>query len=335
MKRFFPLVILCLVVVGCSSTESKIEKSTLEYLEEVYNITDAEVEEIEREYWFDPVFGALARIFDGKDYRVTVKVNDSVSTTMTGVVNNRKLILRDDNYIQAKHETLRKDSNTYQKVLEELLQMGIAVENVSLGANYELYHDDIRLLTFELEAQNVTSDSKEVVHRLQTLSNYILEEIDTAIETELILPVLSFSYNSEEFKEETVQFRLSYEPEEKFIAKLDECLLAANLANQVDEDLQEEIEKFNLILAGSRFDREYVPDENDNFRHDLSLFALEAFGDEDILGVMELLRKEGFFETYVHFIFADGSTDRCQAQEVETTDDISRCFGQSKSSSDM
>lgn len=328
MKRFFPLVILCLVVVGCSSTESKIEKSTLEYLEEVYNITDAEVEEIEREYLFDPVFGALDRIFSGKYYRVTVKVNDSVSTTMTGVMNNRKLILRDDNYIQAKHETLRKDSNTYQKVLEELLQMGIVVENVFFRPNSkfnELYHDGIRLLTFELEAQNVTSDSKEVVHRLQTLSNYILEEIDTAIEMELILPVLY--YNSEEFKEETVQIKLSYEPEEKLIAKLDEHLLAANLANQVDEDLQEEIEKFNLILSRSRFEREFVPDEDESFRHDLSFLALEGFGDEDILGVMELLRKEGFLETYVHFIFADGSTDGCQAQEVETTDDISRCFG--------
>ena len=325
MKRFFPLVILCLVVVGCSSTESKIEKSTLEYLEEVYNITDAEVENIEREYLFDPVFGALARIFDGKDYRVTVKVNDSVSTTMTGVINNRKLNLRDDNYIQAKHETLRKDSNTYQKVLEELLQMGIVVENVSLGGNYELYHDDIRLLTFELEAQNVASDSKEVVHHLQTLSNYILEEIDTAIEMELILPVLYYSF--EEFKEETVQIKLSYEPEEKLIAKLDEGLLAAKLANQVDEVLQEEIEKFNLKLAESRFDRAYVLDEDKNFWHYLSFLALEGFGDEDILGVMELLRKEGFLETYVHFIFADGSTDGCQAQEVETTDDISRCFG--------
>lgn len=315
--------------MGCSSIETKIEKATLEFLEESYNITDAEIESIEptNEYGaFIVVF--LARIFAGKDYNVTVKVNDSVSTIMDGVINNRKLYLRYDNYISAKHETLRKESDTYQKILEELLQMGIAVENVSLGINNELYHDDIRLLTFELEAQHVAFDSKEVVYHLQKLSNHILEEIGTAIEVELMLPVLS--YESEEFKEETVQIRLSYDSEEKFVAKLDERLLAANLANQVDGDLQEEIEKFNLKLAASRFDGEYVPDEDEYFQHDLSLLALEGFGEEDILGVMELLKKEGFFETYVHFVFLDGSTDRCQAKEVKTVDDISRCFGKVK-----
>lgn len=91
----------CLVLTGCSSTIKKIEEVTLNYLEESYHISDAEVISIEptepTEQYGSIVVVAFERIFVGRTYDVHVKINDSVSTIMKGKVNKRELIFRNDN----------------------------------------------------------------------------------------------------------------------------------------------------------------------------------------------------------------------------------------------
>lgn len=100
MKRFFTLFFAVLFMAGCSSTETKMEEAITEYLDEGYNITEVDVTSIEKEKVNVPfMVYALDRVFNGKNYDVEIEVGDSISTKITGWVNNRELILRNNNYI--------------------------------------------------------------------------------------------------------------------------------------------------------------------------------------------------------------------------------------------
>ena len=150
MKRFFTLFFAVLFITGCSSTETKIEKAATEYLDEAYNITEVNVTSIEKEKVNVPfIVYALDRAFNGKNYDVEIEVGDSISTEMTGWVNNRELALRNNNYILRKDEQLRERSETYQNKLDELLEMGIQVEKATEGHEYKLYNEGIRLINCE------------------------------------------------------------------------------------------------------------------------------------------------------------------------------------------
>lgn len=327
LKKLFLLATFCLILTGCSSTTKEIEKATLDYLEKSYHITDAEVLSIEPTKQFGSAFVVgLERILAGRNYDVNVKVHDSVSTIMKGQVNERELIFRYDDYVPAKHETLKEESDTYHNLLNDIENMGIVVEEVTEGIDFELYHQDIRLLSYVLHAKKTDFDSEEVVQHLHKLSKHILENIDSTIEIKLQVPLVFYSLD--EFTEELVEIELTHTNEKKFVEKLNRQMLHAHLTNQVNDNLRKEIEALNMKLASSRLVEKHQSNQDNFFHPELSLDALKGYDHNDLLNIINLLREKGFDETYVDVYFANGYTDKCKVKQVKTLRDISRCYDQ-------
>ena len=327
LKRLILLAAICLVLTGCRSTTKKIEEITLDYLEESYHITDAEVLSIEpSDQYGSIVVVILDRIFAGKTYDVRVKVNDSVSTIMEGKVNKRELIFRNDNYVSAKHEKLKEESEIYLHLLKDLENIGILLKDIDEGIDYELYHQDIRLLSYVLDAKTTEFDSEEVVQYLQNLSTHILENIDTTIEINLQLPLLF--YEQGEFIEEMNEIKFTHANEKKFVEKLNRQMLHAYLTTQVNENLRTEIEWLNMGLSSSWLAEIYHSKQDNFFQHEISLNALEGYDHNRLLDVINLLREEGFDETYVAVYFSNGYTEKCQVKQVKILEDVSRCYEQ-------
>lgn len=197
LKRFFLLATICLVFSGCSSSAKKIEETTLDYLDKSYHITDAEVLSIEPTKYFGPFFVVmLERIFAGRTYDVKVKVHDATSTIMKGQVNERELVFRNDDYVTAKHKKLKEESEPYLNLLEDLENMGVLVEEIAKGIDYELYHQDIRLVSYVLHVKPTAFDGEKVVQHLQNFSKHILENIDSTIEINLQFPLRFYGHDA-------------------------------------------------------------------------------------------------------------------------------------------
>lgn len=332
VKRFFTLSFAVLFMVGCSSTETKIEEAVAEDLNEGYNITEMNVTSIEKEKVNVPfIVYALDRVFNGKNYDVEVEVGDSISTKITGWVNNRELVLRNNNYIIQKDEQLRERSETYQNKLDELLAMGIYVEKATEGHEYKLYNEGIRLINFEIESENETFNGKEVYQLLTDLSEEILENIDTTVELELTL--LAKTYRSYEAQgeaehlttEQVVEIKIPYEEGNKVIDRLNSTLTAAELNYQFDEDLVEKIQELDLILVESTL-KDRVDQADTEFIHEMSFVNSSEIKDETILELMNLLREEGFHKSYVTFINRPSGDRLIQVDRIQKIEDIENYF---------
>ena len=327
LRRLILLAIFCLGLTGCSSTTKEIEETTLDYLENSYHITDAEVLSIEPTKQYGSIFVVLLeRIFAGRTYNVEVKVHDATSTIMTGQVNERELVFRNNDYVSTKHEKLTEESDTYLQLLNDLENKGILVEGIAEGIDYELYHQDIRLLSYVLHVNMTAFDGEEVVGHLQDLSTHILENIDTTVDINLQIPLLFYEFDK--FTENMVEIELKHANEKEFVEKLNRQMLHVHLITQVDDDLKTEIETMNMELSSSRLIEQHQSNQDNFFHHELSLDALKGYEDNDLLAVINLLRDKGFDETNVGVYFANGYTDTCKVKQVKTLADISRCYGQ-------
>ena len=332
VKRLFTLFFTILLLTGCSFTERRIEKVASEYLDEGYNITDVNVISIEKEKVNVPfIVYALDRVFNGKNYDVEVEIGDSVSTKMTGWVNNRELYFRNSNYVPQKDEQLRKYSETYQNKLEELLEMGIQVEKVTEGHEYKLYNEGIRLVNFEIKSENETFDGEKVYQLLTDLSEDILENIDTMIELELMLPAKTYrSYEAlgegeDLIKEEVVEIEIPYEEHKKVLDRLNSTLTAAELNHQFDENIIKKIKELDLIFVESML-KNRVDKLDIEFIHEVSFVNSSEIKDETILKLMDLMREEGFQESYVTFINRPSGERLNQVSKVQTIEDVEKYF---------
>ena len=332
VKRLFTLFFTILLLTGCSFTERRIEKVASEYLDEGYNITDVNVISIEKEKVNVPfIVYALDRVFNGKNYDVEVEIGDSVSTKMTGWVNNRELYFRNSNYVPQKDEQLRKYSETYQNKLEELLEMGIQVEKVTEGHEYKLYNEGIRLVNFEIKSENETFDGEKVYQLLTDLSEDILENIDTMIELELMLPAKTYrSYEAlgegeDLIKEEVVEIEIPYEEDKKVLDRLNSTLTAAELNHQFDENIIKKIKELDLIFVESML-KNRVDKLDIEFIHEVSFVNSSEIKDETILKLMDLMREEGFQESYVTFINRPSGERLNQVGKVQTIEDVEKYF---------
>lgn len=332
VKRLFTLFFTILLLTGCSFTERRIEKVASEYLDEGYNITDVNVISIEKEKVNVPfIVYALDRVFNGKNYDVEVEIGDSVSTKMTGWVNNRELYFRNSNYVPQKDEQLRKYSETYQNKLEELLEMGIQVEKVTEGHEYKLYNEGIRLVNFEIKSEYETFDGEKVYQLLTDLSEDILENIDTMIELELMLPAKTYrSYEAlgegeDLIKEEVVEIEIPYEEDKKVLDRLNSTLTAAELNHQFDENIIKKIKELDLIFVESML-KNRVDKLDIEFIHEVSFVNSSEIKDETILKLMDLMREEGFQESYVTFINRPSGERLNQVGKVQTIEDVEKYF---------
>lgn len=332
VKRLFTLFFTILLLTGCSFTERRIEKVASEYLDEGYNITDVNVTSIEKEKVNVPfIVYALDRVFNGKNYDVEVEIGDSVSTKMTGWVNNRELYFRNSNYVPQKDEQLRKYSETYQNKLEELLEMGIQVEKVTEGHEYKLYNEGIRLVNFEIKSEYETFDGEKVYQLLTDLSEDILENIDTMIELELMLPAKTYrSYEAlgegeDLIKEEVVEIEIPYEEDKKVLDRLNSTLTAAELNHQFDENIIKKIKELDLIFVESML-KNRVDKLDIEFIHEVSFVNSSEIKDETILKLMDLMREEGFQESYVTFINRPSGERLNQVGKVQTIEDVEKYF---------
>lgn len=329
VNRLIFLAVFCVGLTGCSSTEKteKIEETTLDYLETSYHITDAEVLSIEPTEQYGSIFVVLfERIFAGRTYDVHVKVQDATSTTINGQVNARELVFRNDDYVPAKHEKLIKESETYRNLLKSLEDEGILVEKIEEGIDYELYHQDIRLLNYVLNVNETAFDAKIVVEHLQNLSTHMLENIDTTIEITLQIPLRFYEFDK--FTENIVEIKLTHANEKKFIEKLNQQMLHAHLITQVDDNLKKEIKTFHMDVSSSRLVEQVQSNRDSFFQHEITLDALKGFEENDLLTVINLLREKGFDETDVGVYFANGYTDKCKVKQVKILADIARCYDQ-------
>src|SRR5699024_509888 len=273
-------------MAGCSSTETKMEEAITEYLDEEYNITEVDVTSIEKEKVNVPfMVYALDRVFNGKNYDVEIEVGDSISTKITGWVNNRELILRNNNYILKKDEQLRERSESYQNKLDKLLEMGIHVEKATEGHEYKLYNEGIRLVNFEIKSETEVFNGEEMYQLLTGLSEDILENIDTAVELELILPAKVYrSYEGQEkvedsITEQIVEIEIPYEEDNKVIDHLNSTLTAAELNHQFDEDLVKRIRELDLKLVESTL-KDRVDQVDTEFIHEISFINSSEIKDE-------------------------------------------------------
>lgn len=332
VKRFFTLLFAILFMTGCSSTETKIEEATAGYLDEGYNTTEVNVISIEKEKVNVPfIVYALDRAFNGKNYDVEIEVGDSISTEMTGWVNNRELALRNNNYILRKDEQLRERSETYQNKLDELLEMGIQVEKATEGHEYKLYNEGIRLINFEIESENETFNGEEIYQLLTDLSEEILENIDTTVELELTLPVKAYrSYEAQgeaehSITEQEAEIKIPYEEDRKVIDRLNSTLTAAKLNHQFDEDLIEKIQELDLVFVESTL-KDRVDQADTEFIHEISFVNSSEIKDETILELMNLLREEGYHKSYITFINRPNGERLNQVDKIQTIEDIENYF---------
>src|SRR5699024_8794875 len=317
---------------GCSSTETKMEEAITEYLDEGYNITEVDVTSIEKEKVNVPfMVYALDRVINGKNYDVEIEVGDSISTKITGWVNNRELILRNNNYILKKDEQLRERSESYQNKLDKLLEMGIHVEKATEGHEYKLYNEGIRLINFEIESKNETFNGEEVYQLLTDLSEEILENIDTTVELELTLPAKTYrSYEAQGeaehlTTEQVVEIKIPYEEGNEVIDRLNSTLTAAELNYQFDEDLVKKTQELDLILVESTF-KDRVDQVDTEFIHEISFVNSSEIKDETILELMDLLREEGFHDSYVTFINRPSGERLIQVDRIQKIEDIENHF---------
>lgn len=200
------------------------------------------------------------------------------------------------------------------------------MDEITEGIDYDLYHQDIRLLSYGLHVKTTTFDGEEVVEHLQDLSTYILENIDTTIEINLQIPLLFYEFDK--FTENIVEIELPHANEKKFVEKLNQQMLHAHLITQVNDNLRTEIETLNMEVSSSRLVEQHQSNQDHFFHHELSLNALKGYEENDLLTVINLLREKDFDETYVSVYFANGYTDTCKVKQVKSSQDISRCYGQ-------
>ena len=328
LKRLVYVLALALLLAGCKSKEEKLGEAAFGYLEDYYHLTDMEISSIERiePHGVPLSLYLLGYVLSGSDYKVEVKVNETVPVVVGGIVNDRELHYRNVDYVPKKHEALQKQNAQYEETMAELAEMGIVETDVFDEYIYEYYQENIRILRFKMEADNADLNSEQLVESLSMFKGHILEHIDSEMIIELALPVNEYRYS--EFQTDAKEIIIAPDKEDTLIDKLIEQLNFAELANKANEAFKEEIEDlFDVALYSSYFENDFDPQSDDElFRHEMDIAILEGFEKDGMLELMDYLREQGFADSFLKFTFSEGKTGFCQVKEVRTMDDYDRCY---------
>lgn len=338
MKRFIALLSILFMVTGCSSMEQRIEKNIYEDLKEKYNIEQAEVTSIEEQHAPAPfIVYALDRIFNGKNYDVEIEVSDSTSTTMTGLVNNRKMSLKRSDYVKQKHDRLKELDEDYQDKINQLAEMGLEIEKVTEGSAHQIYQEGTRLIDFTIESEEALFDVVEFYDLLSSLSNDILENIDTLAQVELTVPTKVYYtlYDSYELSDEEIEslfqkdatetFKIEYKDEEYPVDRLDAMRTAIELNEQMDVEKVQAFQEIETVLHDSSISV-YHRDLDQTAIHLLRFINSDHLDDEKILELIELLQEMNFDESYIEFVNRSTGEEQNKIGDIQTIADVEEYF---------
>lgn len=327
-KILICIALLILLLVACTSKEEKVGLAAKEHLEKTYHLKDVEVVSVE--YAPPPgafIVFALDYLFNGKNYEVTLQANDMPIFEVVGTVNARELEFKDNDYVSAKHEKLLEEDETYQSVIEQLGDAGIEIITL-----YDHYFDGSkRVVHFNIDLNQATLPSEELADKLLTMSNMVLENIETTVS--LKLSVNEKDIFAGEVREQLTEIEVV--PDEKdehetFIQTLGDQLVAINSVNRLKEVMIEKLKAYYLSVNISRLNHllsfEIENRDNKVVRHELWMNVLAGYELSDLLEGFKFLQEEGFNDTFVMLTFKEGSTDYCQVKELQTIQDIERCY---------
>src|SRR5699024_10022470 len=179
MKKYIFVACFSLFLMDYSSKEKKTGSAAIEYVEDIYHI-DEEIKIISAEKVSMPIHllvRALDDLFNGRDYNVVLEINKSIPFQVESVVNQRSLEVKDNNYIEAKHEVFKKENQTYQHMMQKLKEFGVEYIHI-----YDTYFDDITQTIYNhiiLNEPDIETD--EFIHILDQMSEMLIENRQTDI----------------------------------------------------------------------------------------------------------------------------------------------------------
>lgn len=322
MKRLVSVLSILLFLTACKSTDTKIEEAILEEMEEKYHLTEVEVTAI-KEKNVQGAFVAylFGRVLGGKDYEVEMEVADSVSTRFSGIVNNRELKLKNEDYIPRKHEKLLETSVAYQENIEELARRGVLVDEVVEGYHRKLSKQGIRLLHYEVESEDELFNMAKLYDVLEDLSAEILEEIDWKFELDLTLPAENKILFKDESEVEVFEIEMSYDEDREVLEQLESTMIAAELNLAFDEEIVEKIRVLGLNPVQSIFHNRPETTETE-YIHEILIEEANDVTEEMVLELVELLKDEGFRLSYLSFFNPNVPYEAVEVNEINTLADV-------------
>lgn len=331
MRQFIYLIFISITLIACNP-EKKAELTAKKHLKDVYHLED-EIETIDvkqRGSQIAFIVYALDLIFNGRNYDVSLQINEEYPIKVDGVVNNRRAKFEYDNYITSKHETLQKENKEYREMINQLSEMGINEFMI-----YDKYYDgSIRTIDNQIILDELDLDEEKLVTILHTISKKLLENVDSNISLQLTTNVNNYFINHISTSPIEIQLQpYNANEHDTLIHLLNNQLLALQTANLVNESMMEQFhtikDKYNVFIT--RTDINYISEYRFDsalrlIRHEIEAEVLEGYNTDNLLDFFKWLNENGFEHSFIKLFFPEESSQFCQVKNTQTIDDLEQCI---------
>lgn len=306
MKKFI-LLMMIILLAGCSSLEEKVSVYTEKHIEEAYGEKVKMTSIKESIPVGSTIIVVLVKLF-GDGYDVTFESEDHPSFTFSGDISGN-LENFDENFIQSKHEYLLETDKEYKNYHKVFLENGI--EDVHMES---MIHKGKTYIRVNGLYNGGDTNPEKLVNTLEEISsNLVNVPIGISLELKMGYENLITDYYDKNESNEFVQVL-----EQQF-------MLFHHNDIVVTEELDQELEPLNMFV-GSNLE---VETDNDYFytrlykHQSLALHIHPQSSQGEIIKAFEVFRNHGMDESIVEIVDLEG---QCKVKEVQVTEDLNRCY---------
>ncbi|MBA4538396.1 hypothetical protein H1Z61_14955 [Bacillus aquiflavi] len=322
MKKIVLLfVVICLLVVGCSS-EKKIANYVKENINERYGI-EAEIIDMKPQEVYGSIFviiiSGVVGFFGGESYDLVLETTDEPVITFDAYCSEGEIHSYSDNYIDKKYEWLVENDKDYAKQVEALAQHGIKDIEVTGG------NEDI---LFKASYENSDLQAKEMLGLFRDMGSKILENVP--FEVSLAFDVETKDYSNSELGTKQINLEIysnQLDNAKEMVEVLADELAVIQSNEAMSDEIVKKLEGLNFDVSSS-LNETYGRNEVDltMYQHSIWLRSKENLNWEHLVKALNIMRDAGMSEAYVELISEFGFTDACLLKELEDEDDIKSCF---------